>query len=492
MKDSGVTLQSDEIQGLVFTGYPKNEAGIYLLLGVVDRARARSWLRSILSEVTFGELREYGATLNLALSAPGLTALGLDAGSLATFPLEFREGLREGDEAYRPRILGDVGDSAPSKWRWGGPAQPQVHVLLMLFGPKNDAQFAARVAEQRARFAGALVEVSAAIDTVSLPDRREHFGFADGIAQSRIEGQAPRPDTSAPVKAGEFLFGYDNEFGKRPSSPSVAASPSARQHLAATPEGDRADFGKNGTFMVVRQLEQDVAGFWSSMAEYSKGTSGAVDQAQAVWLASKCVGRWPSGAPLVRSPDKDDPTWQNDNDFDYRDDSQGFKCPIGAHIRKANPRDSLEPDRDQSLIATRRRRILRRGRAYGSPLAMFAPDDGAQRGLVFICLNTNIRRQFEFIQQSWLNNEKFSGLYEDQDPVVGDQTPGYGATFTIPARPLRRRLVGLERFVQVRGGEYFFVPSKSALGFLSEPASAKASDERMATPARTGAAEITA
>jgi Dyp-type peroxidase family len=489
MREDGITLQTDEIQGLVFTGYPKNEAGVYLLLRVVDRERARSWLRSLLAEVTFGELREYGPTLNIALSAPGLSALGLDAASLATFPHEFREGLRENDDAFRPRILGDVGESVPSSWRWGGPKQPAVHVLLMLFGAKEG--FAARVEQEQRRYAGALELVVEPIHTISLPDRREHFGFADGIAQARIEGQAPRSDTDDVIKAGEFLFGYDNEFGKRPGSPSVDASPQAREHLELSAEGQRADFGRNGTFMVVRQLEQDVARFWSSMAEYSKGSGGEVNREEAVWLASKCVGRWPSGAPLVRSPHKDAPEWGNDNDFDYSDDSQGFKCPIGAHIRKANPRDSLEPNADQSRTATRRRRILRRGRAYGPPLDKFAPDDGNERGLVFICLNTNIRRQFEFIQQSWLNNEKFAGLYEDQDPVVGDQTTGYGSTFTIPARPLRRRLVGLERFVQVRGGEYFFLPSKSALGFLCEPASAPATDERLATAARAERAGVT-
>lgn len=484
MQENAVTLQKHEIQGLVFSGYPKNEAGSYLLLRVVDRARARAWLRTVLGEVTFGELTEYGATLNVAISAPGLTALGLDAASLATFPLEFREGLREKDEAYRPRILGDVGDSAPSKWTWGGPAQQDVHVLLMLFAPKNDASFSARLAEHRARFAGALEEVHAPIDTISLPDRREHFGFVDGIAQPRIQGQTPRAGASErPIKAGEFLFGYDNEFDKRPGSPSVGASASANRHLQASADGERKDLGLNGTFMVVRQLQQDVASFWRSMAEHSKNHSGAIDQDQALWLASKCVGRWPSGAPLVRSPDEDDPAFCDDNGFDYADDAQGFKCPVGAHIRKANPRDSLEPSREQSLTATRRRRIVRRGRAYGPALPKFAPDDGEKRGLVFICLNTNIRRQFEFIQQSWLNNEKFSGLYEDQDPIVGDQTPGYGATLTIPAHPLRRRLVGLERFVQVRGGEYFFLPSRSALGFLSDPSSAKAADERIAASA---------
>jgi Dyp-type peroxidase family len=490
MQKNAATLQKHEIQALVFSGYPKNEAGTYLLLRVVDRARARAWLRALVDEVSFGELMEYGSTLNVAISAPGLAALGLDTASLATFPLEFREGLREKDETYRPRILGDVGDSAPSKWAWGGPAQPEVHVLLMLFGPKEDASFAARVAEHRARLAGALEEVHAPIDTISLPERREHFGFADGIAQPRIEGQTPRRDTSeSPIKAGEFLFGYDNEFDKRPSSPSVGPSASASRHLQAAPNGDRKDLGLNGTFLVVRQLEQDVASFWRSMAEHSKNAQGDVDRQQAIWLASKCVGRWPSGAPLARSPEADDRTLSNDDSFDYSGDARGFKCPMGAHIRKANPRDSLEPSRAASLVATRRRRIVRRGRAYGPPLAQFAPDDGEKRGLVFICLNTNIRRQFEFIQQSWLNNEKFSGLYEDQDPIVGDQTPGHGATFTIPAHPLRRRLVGLERFVRVRGGEYFFLPSKSALGFLSEPSSARATDERLALGA--GSAELT-
>lgn len=472
MTTNAVTLEKEEIQGLVFSGYPKNDAGAYLFLRVADAARARAWLRSLLPQVSFGEHADRGPTLNVALSAPGLGALGLDEESLATFPLEFREGLREPDDAARPRILGDVGDSAPSKWLWGGPNQPHVHVMLMLFG--TEPTFAAELERHRRAFAGALTELYARA-TISLPDRREHFGFADGISQARIEGQAPHREGHDVVKAGELILGYENEFAQVPGSPSVAAEPSARKHLALGAKGERADLGRNGTFMVVRQLEQDVAAFWRSMAEHSRTPEGQVDHDQAVWLASKCVGRWPNGAPLVRAPERDDPRWSDDNNFDYRDDREGFKCPIGAHIRKANPRDSLEPGREESLKATRRRRILRRGRAYGEPLARFEEEpERKERGLFFICLNTNIRRQFEFIQQSWLNNEKFGRLYEDQDPIVGDQTPGVGATFTIPARPLRRRLVGLERFVQVRGGEYFFLPSRSALAFLSELATPKA------------------
>jgi Dyp-type peroxidase family len=454
MKISGIDLEKEEIQGFVFSGYPKNSGGAYLFLRVLDAARGRAWLKSLLPSLTFGERRQYEATLNVAVSAPGLVALGLDGASLATFPLEFREGLREQDGRFRPRILGDVGDSAPSSWLWGGPARPDVHLVLFVFG--SDAALPELLAGERRRFAGALEELYQRT-TICLPGRREHFGFADGISQSRFEGQSASGSTTEVIKTGEFVLGYENEFGKLPSSPTVDRG------------GKRVDLGRNGTFLVMRQLEQDVQAFWRSMLQHGRTPSGMEDRERAVWLAAKCVGRWPSGAPLVRSPDRDEPRLGDDNTFDYGADPEGLRCPIGSHIRRANPRDSLEPNAASSRKATRRRRILRRGRAYGPPLAPFeAEPERQERGLMFIGLNTNIRRQFEFIQQSWLNNEKFDGSYEDQDPVVGDQTPDVGAIFTIPARPLRLRLTGLPRFVHVRGGEYFFLPSRSALAFLAE------------------------
>jgi Dyp-type peroxidase family len=466
MKIDGNGLEKSEIQGFVFTGYPKSSGGAYLFLRVLEAAPARVWLQSLLPALTFGEPRQYEAALNVAVSAPGLVALGLDDTSLGTFPLEFREGLREADGGFRPRILGDVGHSAPSRWLWGGPDRPHVHVLLFVFG--SDAALPELLAAERRRFAGALEELYHR-STISLPGRREHFGFADGISQSRFEGQSAPGSTGEVIKTGEFVLGYENEFGHMPSSPTAERA------------GKRVDLGRNGTFLVVRQLEQDVQAFWHSMLQHGRTPSGAEDRERAVWLAAKCVGRWPSGAPLVRAPDRDEPRFANDNTFDYGADPEGLRCPIGSHIRKANPRDSLQPDAAASWKATRRRRILRRGRAYGPPLLPFETElERQERGLMFIGLNTNIRRQFEFIQQSWLNSEKFDGLYEDQDPVVGDQTPDVGATFTIPARPLRLRLTGVPRFVHVRGGEYFFLPGRSALAFLAELAGA----ERASSAAR--------
>lgn len=465
MPNQSHPLEESEIQGLVFSAYPRNVAGAYVFLQIVDAARARRWLRGKVGQLSYGNPSAPAAARNLALSAPGLAALGLDAASLASFPRELREGLREQDGAFRPRSLGDVGDSAPSHWRWGGPAQPVVHVLLMLFG--SEEGLPALLAQERQEFEGALAEVYIRT-TSSLPDRKEHFGFTDGLSQPRFQGQACRDPAAELIATGEFILGYDNEFGQRPASPLAEEGEAARAHLPLAADGRRRDLGRNGSYLVVRELEQDVQLFWDTMLKFAGGSPSEQARQEAIWLASKCVGRWPSGAPLALTPDRDDPGLKDHNSFDYSADPHGFHCPIGSHIRKANPRDSLEPDAGSSWKAVRRRRILRRGRAYGPPLAPFQSEPVRQeRGLLFVCLNTNLRRQFEFIQQSWLNNEKFDGTYEDQDPIVGDQTPDAGSVFTIPAHPLRRRLVGVPRFVQVRGGEYFFLPSRSALTYLS-------------------------
>jgi len=458
-------LEQRDIQAIVFTGYPKNPYAMYLLLEVLDAGRARRYLARVADALTTGEPRTYGATTNLALTADGLRALGLPERSLATFSREFREGMSGAE--HRSRILGDTDDSAPEQWLWGARGAP-VHLMLMLFAP-DEAQLVNAREASRADYAGALREVFVR-DTVTLPERREHFGFADGIAQPRIAGsEGERPDVAA-IQPGEFIFGYPNEYDKTPVSPSVARGLDAARHLSpvlgAGGAADR-DLGRNGSYLVVRQLEQRVDAFWSAMADYARDGAGAVDEQEAIRLASKCVGRWPSGAPLVATPDRDDPALRNANDFMYaKEDPNGQACPIGAHIRRTNPRDSLEPGPEASLRVVDRHRILRRGRSYGKPLAPFAHESKlAERGLFFICVNANIRRQFEFIQQTWSNNTKFGGLYEDKDPLTGDQ-PVSGGTYTIPGLPVRRRLEKLARFVRVRGGAYFFLPSVHAVRFL--------------------------
>jgi Dyp-type peroxidase family len=186
-------------------------------------------------------------------------------------------------------------------------------------------------------------------------------------------------------------------------------------------------------------------------------------------LASKLIGRWPSGTPMALAPEKDDPGRALDNDFLYNNtDPSGLGCPFGSHIRRGNPRDTLGEDVDEALKITKRHRLIRRGRPYGprcaDPLDL---NDKQERGLMFMCINANIERQFEFVQQTWINSPSFHGLYDERDPIFSSfvaQAPG---TMTIPRQPVRQRLTGLGEFVTVRGGAYFFLPSIKALRYLA-------------------------
>jgi len=169
----------------------------------------------------------------------------------------------------------------------------------------------------------------------------------------------------------------------------------------------------------------------------------------------------------VLSPDGDNPELARADDFAYREtDERGFKCPIGSHIRRSNPRDSLGPTAAKAKATANRHRILRRGRSYGDRPKDRLVDDGIDRGLHFLCLNSDIERQFEFVQQTWCNNPVFGGLNGEVDPLVGNLTRG-DEIFTVPADPLRTRVHNLERFVTVKGGAYFFLPSISALRYLA-------------------------
>jgi Dyp-type peroxidase family len=220
--------------------------------------------------------------------------------------------------------------------------------------------------------------------------------------------------------------------------------------------------GRNGSYMAFRKLRQDVAAFRRYLAE--RATSTADEE----WLAAKLMGRWRSGAPLALSPDHDDPALGADhkrrNDFLYYDDDpNGFKCPIGSHIRRMNPRDHFKDE----MIQVNRHRLIRRGTVYGPLLPDgVLEDDGAERGIFFVFIGADLQRQFEFVQSQWVNQGIFIGAPGEKDPIVG-ANDGTGV-FTIPKQPVRRRLHGLSQFVTNRGGEYFFVPGLRALRWLAD------------------------
>ncbi|MFL5345420.1 MAG: Dyp-type peroxidase [Hyalangium sp.] len=464
--------QSD-IQGLVLHGYKIMDAACFLLLRIEEPSKARRWLREILPEVTTSSDKSseqrsaWKTSLNLALTWSGLKALGLPQAALDTFPTEFQEGM-----PARADILGDSDESAPDKWDFGGSSGPaqqgELHLLLMLYGT-TPKEVSSLVAEHRRRLEeGGLRELGsqqAARMRNAEGGIVEHFGFRDGLSQPQIqgfrEGKHEAPDHTDAIKPGEFLLGYENEYAETPDSPSVPATLDVKGTLS--PRADRPDwkeFGRDGSFVVVRKLQQNVEDFQRFLEAHKELAVGDTDERKKQWLAAKLMGRWPSGEPLRPGEDappthaRSEKHWI-DNSFGFNEkDPDGYGCPVASHIRRANPRDSLPPSAELSLQVSRRHRILRRGITYS---------DDTGKGMLFIAINANIARQFEFLQQTWLNNGKFGGRYDERDPLT---THGAGR-LTLPSQPVRRCVEGIARFVTMKGGGYFFLPSLRALEFLA-------------------------
>ena len=438
-----VALELDDIQSGALHERPSPYVGTYILLRIDDRLAGRALVRRLLDVVDSGRpshdpARE--AWVTVAFTYNGLQALGVPQASLDSFAPEFRQGM-----AARASEIGDVNESSPEHWE-KPLGTPDVHVALAALSP--DAARLEAVLD-RARRAHQELPGVAAIwrqDCYQLPTGRTSFGFKDGIGQPAVEGSGipPTNPNDPPLKAGEIILGYPDETGELPPMP--------------TPEV----LGRNGTYVVFRKLHTRVAAYRSYLR------ARAASREDEALLGAKMVGRWQSGAPLALTPDRDDPTLgsdpQRNNAFLYADDPRGFKCPAGAHARRANPRDAL--DRDGS-VDVRLHRMIRRGTSYGPMLPEgVLEDDGADRGIIFVFAGAHLKRQFEFVKTQWLNDGIFIGAPAERDPLVG---PNDGSsTFTIPQRPIRRRLQGVPPFVVTRGGEYCFAPSLKALRWLAE------------------------
>ena len=284
----------DEIQGLVRTGFKALTSARYLLFAVDDLQAARRWLGGL--SVTSAGHRPADErptrAVNIAFTYAGLKKLQLDQRALGDLSEELREGMIT---EHRKRILGDHGASDPKSWLWGGPGMAEIHGALLLFAADAD-ELEALTGE--ARVADGITWLEPALDTSWLPGRKEQFGFHDGIAQPNLLGvhtEQPGFDVVAP---GEVLLGYPNQYGKLPRAPRI----DGRSELL--PRGD--DFGRGGSYLVFRQLEQKVADLWSWARETAERLHvGDLFPAAAdpgICVAAKMVGRWPNGAPLVRWP----------------------------------------------------------------------------------------------------------------------------------------------------------------------------------------------
>ena len=502
-------LESDQIQSLVFGGLKFKPHGEVLLIDFSDTtAAARGWLRDVSPDVAFDDGRRLGreAVLTLALGPGALAKAGLPADALETFPPAFLDGMTG---PGRSRILGDDPTSIEAWW-WG--AEKPFDAAALVYGDSQEAMsgLSAKV-QALARTHGHEVGRIVPLEPAPVAPH-EPFGFLDGVSQPVIRGTyrgLRRADPIHLVEPGEFILGYPDNRGNLPPGPILNAldDPDNRLPIVAPETGDFAinvvnaprEIGRNGSFLVIRQLEQNHDAFWGycrEQAEQLKDRLPAPYDITAEFIGAKLVGRWPNGSSLVRNPyqpfDRSDPLNNKptlrpeshpagsamtiapptaavdgaadagvaDNDFLFgAEDPQGLRCPYGAHIRRANPRDSLDPGSQDQVDISNRHRIIRVGRAY-------APRSGEKPGLLFMCLNGDIERQFEFIQQTWLGSETFQSLSGERDPLTGDRG-GCPNGFTVPTRDGPVRLAPLARFVTPRGGGYFFLPGKALLSFLS-------------------------
>jgi deferrochelatase/peroxidase EfeB len=455
-------LDYADIQGLVFSGYAAWPEARYFFVDFAA-GNPKAWLSSVIGRVTSArhvEPEHTSTRFQVAFSARGLARLGLTPETLLTFSREFRQGMRHPERA---RALGDpptlVGNGAIGSFD-----------ALVLSYARTEAELDAEEEE----IDGGLehFELDAWRERVALPaDGRDHFGFASVRSNPPLGSRLRlkrRHRFEASVPPGEFVLGYRNAYGEISRGPRAPLRRSTRALPPLVDAQRSMDFGRNGSYLALRKLAQDVAGFRRFTAEQGAALWPR-DPDAATRLAARLVGRWPNGAPLGANLAREPPLTPEANRFGYRD-AVGRACPLGAHIRRANPRDSLDDDADASLRHVNAHRMLRRGRCYGPPLAPGAADDGVARGLMFLAIVADPKRQFEFVHQNWLQHPRFAGLSHERDPLVGDAGTLAGPEpelFSLDADPFRRTLA-IRRFVQPRGGEYLFLPGLRALAYLAE------------------------
>jgi deferrochelatase/peroxidase EfeB len=472
-----------DVQGNILKAYGRTYGHVrHVVLRVVDRVAAQAALAAMVDgdrstpEITSAE-RAPGDTgaawcLNLGMTHHGLRALGVPKDSLASFPPEFRQGM-----AARAAKLGDVGDSAPEHWIGGLADTDRVDVIATIHGrrrcdidPISDQLIATgdgRAFELVSTFDGDALEADG---DGNGPYRQVHFGYLDGISQPRFPGIHDPGDydrrSFAPL--GAVLLGY----------------PTAVDHVrwrVPSPE----PLGFNGSFNAFRVLRQDVRAFEAFLGatarELSADAGGQI--VTPALVAAKLCGRWRNGVPLTLAATEDELRTVSAhlatlgakerrtclNSFGYRDaDADGSRCPIGAHIRRSNPRDAHIVQRGTNLT----RQVVRRGMPYGPryrPTADGAdPDRDRPRGLLGNFLCASLSAQFEALQFDWLNlglqDPRITGT---NDPLVGVNGEGAGRFVWPRAGEPPIVLHDLSRFVTTDGGAYTFLPSRSAVRWIS-------------------------
>lgn len=556
-------LETDEIQNIMFGGNGGLRHGAcYALKQNTDGTPSSpsalaEWVSTIRSHVTFTEKPQSEKSTYVAFSALGLRALGLDnildepfkqdehhktpdpsdSESAVNFSQPFVSGMAD---PSRRNILGDHGDNDPEKWNW---SDKTVYAVILVYAHNNHSLNTEVEALKPNANSGLVLNKIKTFKQKTGKNivDREPFGFADGISQPILKGTArgrKHTESIHLVDAGEFILGYRDNRGHFPPSPVIDAKhdisdllPNGTTDLiqkypnfGSANRSSHRSLGRNGSYLVIRELLQDVEGFHAMSEKAAKAIvtqnvrrlspqpfiSLHIDAKEndtnkgnnlsgprfsskekktiknyANWIEYLLMGRHKNGTSLIDKPIKieqvagkpikfsgeisrpkvhrDSRELKQENEFLFKDtDPQGHKCPFGSHVRRANPRDGLMLETKDGLAVAQRHRILRRGRSYGE-------DGDAEKGTFFMCLNSDIDRQFEFLQQTWLLSSKFHGLRDEIDPIAGqtDSKKEGSAYFSIQHPDGDIRIEGLQNFVTMKGGGYFFLPGKSCLDFFA-------------------------
>lgn len=494
------SINLPDIQGNILAGFNKDHQK-FLFFRIEDAIKAKAWLRNLIPMVSdcqkvkeANDERKNSTTpanaawLNIAFNYPGLKKLS--APHLFKFPEEFKEGM-----AARSVHLGDVGSNAPDQWDSWFRSRKFLDVMVLLAADdRNDlANLLSGILSQLPKSGLSLIHIQSGEAPPDDAAPNEQFGFRDGVSQPGIKGFTASigtdPTQGAPGQdllwPGEFVLGYFTQIGV--TDPTFDGP---NQHPGPKSSNGPA-WSENGSFLVFRKLEQDVAGFRNSI----RANAAALNVDPEV-LGAKVVGRFRTGCPMEKpksapntldsndgDPSKVDAQYLQEmhiNNFEYKADLPGTFAPRSAHVRKAYPRDEQFLDSSGTVIEdstlnesdTQTHRILRRGIPFGSymeipgtGLASEFTDDGVSRGLLFLCYQRSIKDQFEFIQTKWVNEHNFPQAGDGADPVMAQaKVDAMQCPFKGQSAPTT---FDLRHFVTTNGGEYFFQPSISALHLLS-------------------------
>ena len=436
-------LELEDVQHYLLTR-PHATIAQYNFITFRDTQTGRNWVNA-LSDIVGTAKGVMAASetdmrwVSLAFTFNGLRKLGVDEASLASFPEPFRQGM-----AARAQMLGDTGINHPDNWE-DNITSDDLHAVVILFARDREERERCIKKHEQYLSDNPGVEMLSSLLIEAIPPYdyvHEHFGYRDRLTTPVIEGMGiePTPGSHAPSKAGEFFLGYPDETGMIPLQPQPEI------------------LSKNGSFLGYRKMREHVGAF----RDFLKANGKTPEDQELV--AAKLMGRWrTTGAPLVLCPDKDDRDLgfddKRNNNFEYEKmDPHGYACPMGSHIRRMNVRDSRV-----SRIMNRRL-IIRRGGTYGPYLPEDAPDDGANRGIAVFGGCADLARQFEFLISVWANDPEFQELNE-RDPFAGSIDGPF--ELTVPKRPIKKKLKGLNAFTTVTGGAYFFMPGIKGLKYLA-------------------------